>query len=74
MLARLNLLKQLAAAVAQAGRDAAANGDRSRASYCFNALKQCGTALDSADCLHIIQPTGRAFKKISDAETARLGP
>jgi len=74
MMARLNLLKQLAAAVAQAGRDAVANGDRSRASQCFNALKQCGTALDSTDCLQIIQLAGKAFKKMSDTEMARLGP
>jgi RNA polymerase sigma factor (sigma-70 family) len=70
---RLMVLKQIGAAVAQAGRDAAAGGDKERARKYFNALKQCGAALDSADCLKIVRLVGQAFGKMSDAELAKLG-
>ncbi|HEX5399293.1 MAG TPA: sigma-70 family RNA polymerase sigma factor [Verrucomicrobiae bacterium] len=70
---RLAALKQVAAAVAQAGRDMAANGDNAQARKYFTALNQCGTALDSAECLQIVQLVGKAFKKMSDTELSKLG-
>jgi hypothetical protein len=58
----------LAAAVAQAGRDAAAKGDAEQARKYFLSLKQCGTALDRPDSLSLVQLVGRAFKKMADTE------
>ena len=43
--AQLDSFKKLAAAVRQAGSDAAAKGDATQARKCFTSLKQCGTAL-----------------------------
>jgi hypothetical protein len=65
--------KQLAAAVAQAGRDAASKGDAAQARKYFTSLKQCGTALDSPDRLSLVQFVGQAFKKMSDKELAKIG-
>lgn len=73
MMAQIDSLKQLAAAVAQAGRDAASNGDATLAQKYFTSLKQCGTALDSPDSLRLVQLVGQAFKKMSDKESAKTG-
>ena len=73
MLPQISALKQLAAAVAQTGRDAASKGDAAQARKCFSALKQCGTALDSPDRLTLVQFVGKAFKKLADAELAKVG-
>ena len=71
--AQLDALKQLVAAVAQAGRDAAAKGDTAQARKCFSALKQCGAALESPDCLSLVQLVGKAVQRMGDAELAKLG-
>ncbi|MGD0744442.1 MAG: hypothetical protein ABSA45_04725 [Verrucomicrobiota bacterium] len=71
--AQLDSFKQLAAAVAQAGRDAASKGDTAQARMCFTSLKQCGTALDSPDCLIIVRLVGQGLKKRADTELAKLG-
>jgi hypothetical protein len=73
MTKQLGLLKQLAAAVAQAGRDAASKGDATQAQKCFTSLKQCGTALSSPDCLSLVQLVGKAFTKTADTELAKIG-
>jgi hypothetical protein len=73
MMSQLNSLKKLAAAVAQAGRDAASKGDTAQARKYFNSLKQCGTALDNADRLRVVQLVGQALKKMADAELAKVG-
>ena len=73
MMSQLDSLKQLAAAVAQAGRDAASKGDTAQAKKYFTSLKQCGTALSSPGCLQIVQLVGKAFDKLSDKETAKIG-
>ena len=73
MLPQISSLKQLGAAVAQAGRDAAAKGDTAQARKCFTSLKQCGTALESPDCLQLVQLVGKAFEKMSDTELAKIG-
>ena len=74
MMSQLASLKQLARAVAQAGRDAASKGDTAQARKHFTSLKQCGTALDSPDCLRIVQLVGQALKKMGDAELANIPP
>jgi hypothetical protein len=74
MMAQLDSLKRLAAAVAQAGRDAAAQGDHTAARRHFTSVKQCGAALDSPSCLRIAQLVGQAFTRLADAELTKLGP
>lgn len=65
-------LKQLAAAVAQAGRDAAAKNDLAQAVKTFTSLKDCGEALDRPDSSSIVKLTGRAMKRIAEGELAKL--
>jgi hypothetical protein len=72
IMSQLNSVKKLTAAVAQAGRDAASNGDARHARRCFTSLKQCGMALDSPDCLKIVQLVGQALRKMGDAELGKL--
>ena len=75
-LARRNLhfsLKQLATAVAQAGRDAATKGDTTQTRKCFTALKQCGTALSSPDTSSLVQLVGKALINMADTELAKTG-
>ena len=74
MLPQISSLKALAGAVAQAGRDAAAKGDAAQARKHFTSLQQCGTALESPDCLSLVQLVGKAFKKMADTELAKVGP
>jgi hypothetical protein len=73
MTAQLDLMKQIAAAVAQAGRDAAAKGDIAQARKCFISLKQFGTALDSPNCLRLLQLVGQVSTNMADTELARIG-
>jgi hypothetical protein len=72
MMSQLDSVKKLAAAVAQAGRDASAKGDPAQARKYFTSLKQCGTALDSPDCLSLVQLVGKAFKRMADTELAKI--
>ena len=72
MMSQLDSVKKLAAAVAQAGRDADSKGDTALARKHFTSLKQCGTALDSADCLSLVQLVGKGFKKTADTELAKI--
>ena len=71
--AQLDSFKRLAAAVAQAGRDAASKGDAATAKKYFTSLKQCGTALESPDCLQLVKLVGKAIEKMSDKEMAKIG-
>ncbi len=73
MMTQLNFLKQVAAAVAQAGRDAASKGDTAQARKCFTKLKQCGTALGSSDSLKLVRLVGNSFNTMADAELAKIG-
>jgi hypothetical protein len=70
--AQIDELKKLAAAVAQAGRDAAAQKDLAQATKYFTSLQQCGEALDRPDSSAIVKSTGRVMKKIAESELARL--
>jgi hypothetical protein len=69
----LRALKELAEAVTQAGRDAAAKKDFARARKHFTSLKQCGEAIESSDCLLIVKLVGKALRKKADADLAGLG-
>lgn len=71
--AQLDSFKQLAAAVRQAGSDDASKGDAAQARKCFTALKQCGTALASPDCLSLVQLVGQGLIKRADTELAKIG-
>jgi hypothetical protein len=73
MTEQLDVLKQLAKAVAQAGRDEALKGDLPQARMYFASLKQCGTALGSPDRLELVQMVGQSFRNLSDKETANIG-
>ena len=73
MTAQLGSLKQLAAAVAQAGLDAAAKGDASQARKDFTSLKQCGAALESSDYMLLVQLVGKGIEKRGDTELAKIG-
>lgn len=73
MMSQLDSLKHLAAAVTQAGRDAASKGDAAQARKYFTSVKRCGTALDSPDCLSIAQLVGQALKNMADTELGKLG-
>ncbi len=72
MMAQVESLKKLGTAVADAGREAAAKGGKEQARRNFTSLTQSGTALDSPDCLAIVQLVGKGFKKIGETELAKL--
>jgi hypothetical protein len=74
MLPQVDSLKQLAAAVAQAGREAAAKGDVAQARKYFTSLKACGAALDTSDSLALVKLVGQGLKKRADSEMAKLAP
>jgi hypothetical protein len=73
MMSQIASLKLLAQAVVQAGHDAASKGDANQARKYFTSLKQCGTALESPDCMQLVQLVGKAFVKMSDTESAKIG-
>jgi hypothetical protein len=73
MMAQIASLKQMAQAVVQAGHDAISKGDTTQARKCFTSLKQCGAALESPDCMQLVQLVGKAFVKMSDTESAKIG-
>lgn len=73
MTAQLALLKQLAAAVAQAGLDARSKGDAAQAGKDFTSLKQFGQALESSNYMLIVQLVGKGIEKRGDAELKNIG-
>ena len=74
MTSQLASLKQLAQAVVQAGRDAAAKGDAVQARKDLTSLKQFGTALEGPESMLLVQLVGKSFVKMSDTELAKMGP
>jgi len=74
MMEQITPLKQLAAAVAQAGVDAEARNDTAQASKYFKALKECGQALDTPDSLKLLRLVGQGIQKRADKELAKLPP
>jgi hypothetical protein len=73
MMAQIASLKQMAQAVMQAGEDAAAKGDTTQARKCFTSIKQCGTALESPDCMLLVQLVGKAFEQMGISRLAKIG-
>lgn len=74
MMVQLDLIKQLASAVAEAGRQAASKGDAAQARKCFMSLKQFGAALDTPARLQFVQVVGRVSKNMANTGLAKLGP
>jgi Tfp pilus assembly protein PilF len=74
MLPQIDSLKQLAAAVAQGGRDAVSKGDTAQARKYFTSLKQCGAALDTSNSLALVRLVGQGMKKRADTEMSTLPP
>jgi hypothetical protein len=72
IMTQIDEMKQLAAAVAQAGRDAAAQKDLAQGVKYFTSLKQCGEALDRPDSSSMVKSTGRLIKKMAEGELAKL--
>ena len=73
MSSTLNALRELAKAVEQSGRDAAAKGDTDRAGKCFAAVKACGTAMDKQENLVAVIRLGQSFQRDADRELRGLG-
>lgn len=73
MMAEVTSLKQMAQAVVKAGQNAVSQGDAVQARKYFTSLQQCGTALQSPDCLQLVQLVGKAFVKMSETELAKIG-
>jgi hypothetical protein len=74
MLPQLLSLRDLAKAVEQAGRDAAAKGDKIQARKYYESLKQCGTALDSPDYTIMLGRVGQAIQNLGEKDLEQIGP
>ena len=74
LLARISELKQLAQAVTESGRAAAAAGDKPLARKHMDALAQFGTAVDGPQSTLLLQLVGKAFKKMAATELGKIGP
>lgn len=72
MVATMRTFKEIATAVAEAGRDAVAQGDTAQARKYFDSLKECGTALSAPDRLSWIRVHGNGLLKMVDKELERL--
>ena len=72
MTKELATMKQLAAAVAQAGRDAAASNDVALARRHFTSLQRFAAALDSSNSLAILRLDAQAIKKKAEGELRTL--
>jgi hypothetical protein len=70
--AQIDLIKQLVNAVAQAGRDAAAQGNIAAAQKCFTSLKQFGAVLQGPDHPRVVQLVGRVSENIGKNELAKI--
>ena len=69
---QLAMLKKLAGAVAQAGREVAAKKDLALARKHFAAIEQLGQALESSDSMLIVTMMGKVLQKMGNAEMATL--
>lgn len=68
------VLKQLAIAVVEAGRQAAEKGDLAQARKNFESAKQFGEALDKESYTKLVQLVGQGLKRITTKELAKLPP
>jgi hypothetical protein len=73
LMTKVPILKGIAAAVAAAGRDAAAKKDIAGAKKYFTSLQQCGEALSGPDFTLLVQQIGKFVKGTGDEELAKLG-
>ena len=71
---RIGELKEVAMAVAQAGRDAAGKKDEVQARKYFTAVKQYAAALESPDCPSLVQSLGQGIKMMADNDLSKLSP
>ena len=71
--AQLDLMKEVVAAVNEAGQAAVASGEVVNARRCFMSLKQFGAALDNPDRLQQLQILGKVSKNMADAGLGKLG-
>jgi len=69
---QLDVLKRIAASVAQAGIDEAVRKDFAQARKHFTSLKHCGEALDSTNSLAILKLVGQGIKKRAETELGKL--
>ena len=74
MFQQIDSLKRLAAAVAQAGQDAAAKGDAAQARKHLTSLREFGSAIDTSNSLALLRLVGQAEKKRADREMSKLAP
>ena len=74
MFQQIDSLKRLAAAVAQAGQDAAAKGDTAQARKHLTSLREFGSAIDTSNSLALLRLVGQAEKKRADREMSKLAP
>jgi hypothetical protein len=72
MLAQLDLMKQLATAVSNAGDEAAAKGDALRARQGYESLKRFGAALDDPKAQQLLRMVGQVSKRMAEHGLARL--
>lgn len=74
MFQQIDSLRRLAAAVAQAGQDAAAKGDAAQARKHLTSLREFGSAIDTSNSLALLRLVGQAEKKRADREMSKLAP
>lgn len=72
MLAQLDLMKQLATAVSNAGDAAAAKGEALQARQCYESLKRFGAALDDPKAQQLLRMVGQVSKRMAEHGLARL--
>jgi hypothetical protein len=72
LLAEIEPMKRLAAAVGQSGQQAAAQHDYPKARKYFTALKQCGEAIDGTNSLALLKVVGQGLKNRADIELGKL--
>ena len=74
MFQQIDSLKRLAAAVAQAGQDAAAKGDTAQARKHLTSLREFGSALDTSNSLALLRLVGQSIQKSADTKMSKLAP
>lgn len=70
--ARLRLLRELIRAVAEAGKNAAAQGNTVQARQYFSAIREFGGALNSSGYTDVLRGTGKGFVGTADSELQNL--
>ncbi len=72
LMAEIDPIKRLAAAVGQEGQQAAAQHDYAKARKYFAALQNFGVALDSTNSLGLLRMVGQGLRKRSEIELGKL--